>query len=176
MFRLDLTWLHLTSAYLKTVEKTYGKMVTIMSTMKARMTRVGRQLRTSCQLQQGNQFSKLQVALNFFFFTLTWSYGPPLGGRGAIFVDYHPRNLTTSLHPCLCPLNPLRPPWWCKNLFSSLKSEVHIIKKDRAPNKGSRHERNVQFFWTLFKKPLTPPPSFWTSCCKFFLMDFLKSA
>ena len=31
--------MHLTSAYLKTVEKTYGKMVTMMSTMKARMTR-----------------------------------------------------------------------------------------------------------------------------------------
>ena len=42
--------------------------------------------------------------------------------------------------------------------------------------KGSQPLPDLQFFWTLFKKPLTPPPSFWTSCCKFFLMDFLKSA
>ena len=68
-----------------------------MSTMKARMTRVGRQLRTSCQLQQGDYFSKLQMTSNFNLFTLTWSYGPPLGGTGVIFVDYHPRNLKTSL-------------------------------------------------------------------------------
>ena len=26
--------------------------------------------------------------------------------------------------------------------------------------KGSRHERKVQFFLTLFKRPLTPPPPF----------------
>ena len=44
-----------------------------------------------------NNFSKPQVASNFNLFTLTWSYGPPLGGTGAIFVDYHPRNLKTSL-------------------------------------------------------------------------------
>ena len=35
--------------------------------------------------------------------------------------------------------------------------------------KGSQLPPDPQFFWTLFKKPLTlPPPSFWTSCCKFF--------
>ena len=31
------------------------------------------------------------------------------------------------------------------------------IQKTRSP-KGSHPERKVQFFWTLFKRPLTPPP------------------
>ena len=29
-------------------------------------------------------------------------------------------------------------------------------------NKGSLHVRKVQSFWTLFKRPLTPPPFVWT--------------
>ena len=40
-------------------------------------------------------------------------------------------------------------------------------------SKGSQIPPDPQFFWTLFKKPLTPPPSFWTSCCNFF-DGFLK--
>ena len=68
-------------------------------------------------------------ASNFNLFTLTWSYGPPLGGRGVIFVDYHPRNLKTSLSA------PSQPTSFSMMVFSSLKSEVHI-KKDWAPNKA----------------------------------------
>ena len=41
-----------------------------------------------------------------------------------------------------------------------------------AINKGSHPERKVQFFWTLFKRPLTPPPFVWTSCGEFFLKEF----
>ena len=33
--------------------------------------------------------------------------------------------------------------------------------------KGSRHVRKVQFFLTLFKRPLAPPPFVWTSCGEF---------
>ena len=42
--------------------------------------------------------------------------------------------------------------------------------------KGSRHERKVQFFLTLFKRPLTPPPFVWTLCGEFFWRNFSKSA
>ena len=31
-------------------------------------------------------------------------------------------------------------------------------------------------FLNIVQKAFDPPPSFWTLCCKFFLMDFLKSA
>ena len=36
-------------------------------------------------------------------------------------------------------------------------------------NKGSHPFPIVQFFLTLFKQPLTPPPSFWTCMLQFFL-------
>ena len=32
------------------------------------------------------------------------------------------------------------------------------LKTPINQTKGSRHERKVQFFLTLFKRPLTPPP------------------
>ena len=43
--------------------------------------------------------------------------------------------------------------------------------------KGSRHERKVQFFETLFKRALTPTPPFvWTLCGEFFWRNFNKCA
>ena len=53
------------------------------------------------------------------------------------------------------------------------RSETH---PDWSSDKGSLAVRKVQFFWTLFKKPLTPPPPlsfehhvvnfmWWISCC-----------
>ena len=42
--------------------------------------------------------------------------------------------------------------------------------------KGSLAVKKVQFFWTLFKKPLTPPPFVWTLCGEFFWRNFNKSA
>ena len=43
-------------------------------------------------------------------------------------------------------------------------------------DKGSRRVRKVQFFLTLFKRPLTPPPFVWTSYGEFFWRNFNKSA
>ena len=44
--------------------------------------------------------------------------------------------------------------------------------------KGSHPSPDPQFFWTLFKKPLTPrpPPFVLNIMLQIFLMDFLKSA
>lgn len=44
-------------------------------------------------------------------------------------------------------------------------------------NKGSLRVRKVKFFWTLFKRPLTPPPFIWTFvlfCRGCFLNAFLS--
>ena len=43
--------------------------------------------------------------------------------------------------------------------------------------KGCPHFKKVQFFWTLFKRPLTPPPFIWTFvlfCGGYFLLPTFK--
>ena len=56
-------------------------------------------------------------------------------------------------------------------------TSVMATKHQWQSNKGSHPERKVQFFLTLFKRPLTPPPPFvWTSCGEFFWRNFNKSA
>ena len=47
-----------------------------------------------------------------------------------------------------------------------------------SSSKGSHPLRKVQFFLTLFKRPLTPPPPpfVWTLCGEFFWRNFNKSA
>ena len=37
-------------------------------------------------------------------------------------------------------------------------SDVQVVQNVDNSIKGSRHERKVQFFLTLFKRPLAPPP------------------
>ena len=52
---------------------------------------------------------------------------------------------------------------------------LHLPNSSVQNHKGSHPERKVQFFWTLFKRPLTPPlppPFVWTSCGEFFKKRF----
>ena len=45
------------------------------------------------------------------------------------------------------------------SLFSSWENDFPVVKVSEAifPTKGSLRFKKVQFFWTLFKRPLTPP-------------------
>ena len=45
---------------------------------------------------------------------------------------------------------------------STFCSYWHLVWKYIEWIKGSRHFKKVQFFWTLFKRPLTPPLFIWT--------------
>ena len=68
-----------------------------------------------------------------------------------------------------------------KSLVTPGKDEVCQAGAEKRPRtiicqaaeddacKGSRHERKVQFFLTLFKRPLTPPLSF-----EHHVVNFLK--
>ena len=58
------------------------------------------------------------------------------------------------------------------------KTRQQNVKKLSFNNKGCPHFKKVQFFWTLFKRPFTPPPPFiWTFvlfCGGYFLNAFLS--
>ena len=51
---------------------------------------------------------------------------------------------------------------WCGALFPSSSVEKKVPKI--CFNKGSPPFRKVQFFLTLFKRPLTPPPFYLNIC------------
>ena len=57
-------------------------------------------------------------------------------------------------------------------MFNNQKSCLSNLVESSFLGKGSHRVRKVQFFWTLFKRPLTPPPFVWTSCGEFFLKEF----
>ena len=65
----------------------------------------------------------------------------------------------------------LRSPQWTRRIWAftsefrvkSFRQTLEVIKCDQTfIHKGSPHFKKVQFFLTLFKRPLTPPPFIWT--------------
>ena len=105
---------------------------------------------------------------------------PEQPGGKVVFVEKGMVTHFTFLMTYLCNSLPanirthilnLPEPWCHMCLLSScvsIQSSVFF-----SSYKGSRHERKVQFFLTLFKRPLPPPPLFvWTSCGEFFKKRF----
>ena len=74
--------------------------------------------------------------------------------------------------------------WYTPMSATSLVFSSRFFSPSTAPStnnmheqklgKGSHPERKVQFFLTLFKRPLTPPPFIWTLCGEFFWRNFNK--
>ena len=80
----------------------------------------------------------------------------------------------TLLHPCtiICQNLALQHNWKPLSTIISKYDHTSIFVTIR----GAHLHQIRSFFEHCSKSLWPPPPSFWTLCCKFFLMDFLKSA